>query len=62
MSAKKVCKKCNSFVEGPQCPLCGGNQFTESWKGKIYILNPEESEIAKKVKISKKGIYAIKTR
>jgi len=62
MATKKVCKKCRIFVEGPQCPECKGNQFTESWKGRVYIFRPEESEIAKNMKISKKGVYAIKTR
>ena len=59
---KKVCKKCKIFVEGASCPECKGNQFTESWKGKVYIFKPEESEIAKNIKIIKKGLYAIKTR
>lgn len=35
--------------------------FTDSWKGKIIVLNPEESEIAKNLKLDKKGDYAIKT-
>jgi len=60
---RKVCKKCKVFVEGAQiCPECGGNQFTESWKGRVIIFKPGESEIAKQMKIAKKGIYAIKTR
>ncbi|MEM2955966.1 MAG: transcription elongation factor subunit Spt4 [Candidatus Pacearchaeota archaeon] len=62
MTIKKVCKKCKIFVEGQQCPECGGNQFTESWKGRVYIFKPEESEIAKNMKITKKGMYAIKIR
>ena len=59
---RKVCKKCRIFVEGQKCPLCGGEQLTESWKGRVYVFNPEESEIAKNMKVTKKGIYAIKTR
>ena len=51
------------FSEGVAiCPNCGSNQFTESVKGKIHIFNPEESEMAKHMKITKKGAYAIKTR
>ena len=34
--------------------------FTDTWKGKIVVLNPEESEIAKKLKLNDKGEYAIK--
>lgn len=58
--AKKVCKKCKLFVEGNVCPICKTNQFTESWKGKLAIIDPENSEIAKKLGITVKGEYAIK--
>ena len=60
--AKKVCKKCKIFVSGAKCPLCQGSDFTESWKGKLIILDAEKSEIAKKVGITSKGEYAIKVR
>ncbi|MCX8194219.1 MAG: DNA-directed RNA polymerase subunit E'' [Candidatus Pacearchaeota archaeon] len=57
---KKVCKKCKIFVEQDKCPICQGANLTESWKGRIIILKPEESEIAKKLNVKAKGIYAIK--
>lgn len=59
---KKVCKKCKLFVKENTCPQCGGEAFTETWKGRIKVLKPEESEIAKKLSITKPGLYAIKTR
>lgn len=57
---KKVCKKCKIFVEEDKCPLCQGTNLTDSWKGKLIILKPEESEIAKKLNVKIKGTYAIK--
>lgn len=60
--AKKVCKKCKIFVDKDVCPICNGNQFTTTWNGRITILNPEKSEIAKKLEIKKEGEYAIKIR
>lgn len=57
---KKVCKKCKLFVTGGKCPLCQGSDFTETWKGKVIILDPERSEIAKRLNIKSKGEYAIK--
>ena len=60
--AKKVCKKCKIFVEGDKCPTCGNSDFTETWKGRVVIINPEESEVAKNIKVKKAGSYAIKTR
>lgn len=62
MSKKKVCKKCKLFVEGNECPICKGNQFSTSWQGRFYVLDVNNSEIAKKAGITVKGEYAIKVR
>jgi DNA-directed RNA polymerase subunit E" len=59
---KKVCKQCKLFVDGDQCPICKGSQFTTNWKGRIAVLDPIKSEIAKKVSITAQGEYAIKAR
>ena len=59
--ANKACKKCKSIVEsGSTCPQCGNDEFSDTFKGKLVVLKPEESEIAKNIKIGKKGIYAVK--
>ena len=60
--ARKVCKKCKLFVTGSVCPSCQGTSFTENWKGKLVILDPEKSEIAQKIGIKAKGEYAIKVK
>jgi DNA-directed RNA polymerase subunit E" len=60
--AKKACRNCNMIFEGEKCHSCGGNDATDSFKGRVIIFNPEESEIAKRIKMGKKGTYAIKTR
>jgi DNA-directed RNA polymerase subunit E" len=62
MVKKKVCKKCKLFVEGPECPICKGNQFTQNWQGRILILDSAKSDIAQKINIKIKGEYAIKAR
>ncbi len=59
--AHKACKKCKAVVEsGNTCPICGSQELIDSYKGKLVVLRPEESEIAKNVKITKKGTYAVK--
>ncbi len=58
--AKKACKSCKYLVEGNQCPSCKSDQLSESWKGRIIILNAEKSDIAEKIGIKVKGEYAIK--
>jgi len=62
MPALKACKKCKSIVEsGSKCPKCGSDELSENSKGIVYVLNPEESEIAKNLKFNSKGNYAVKT-
>lgn len=60
--AKKVCRKCRLFVDGAVCPLCKGSNFTDTWKGRIYITDPVKSEVAKKAGLTAKGEYAIKIK
>ena len=60
---KKACKTCKMIYEGEEkCPNCGSTEFVDNWKGKVLIFNPEESEIAKNLKVTKKGTYAIKIK
>ena len=47
MVKKKACKNCKIFVKGSECPICRSTDLTTSWKGRIIIMNPEKSEIAK---------------
>jgi DNA-directed RNA polymerase subunit E" len=50
------------IYEGERCPGCGSQEYTEEIKGRVIILDPENSEIAKKLKISKRGEYVISSR
>ncbi len=56
----KACKRCRFIHNEEKCPKCGSTSNTDSWKGKIDILKPESSEIAKNLKLAEKGVYAIK--
>ncbi len=57
---KKVCRRCKIFVEGEECPLCKGDSFSTNWKGRLYIVDANNSLIANKINIKVKGEYAIK--
>jgi RNA polymerase subunit RPABC4/transcription elongation factor Spt4 len=59
---KRVCRQCKVFVEEGNCQLCKNADFATSWQGRINILEPGKSFIAKKVEIDKEGDYAIKVR
>jgi len=56
----KACKKCKRLVRGEKCPVHPDAKLSESWKGKIIILNPEKSELAKRLSITEPGEYALR--
>lgn len=57
---EKACKKCRRIVEGDVCPVCKEANLTASWKGFLLILDPNNSELAKKLDITLPGKYALK--
>jgi len=59
---QKACKVCRRIYDGAKCPDCESKESTEGFKGRIAVLNPEKSEIAKKLNMAKKGNFAIKVR
>ena len=61
MAKEKACKHCKLIYEGDACPNCGRKESSNSFKGKVEIINQEKSEIAQKLKINKNGFYAIRT-
>lgn len=58
--AEKACKQCKLVHEGNTCQQCGSQEFSEHYKCHVIVLNPENSEIAQNLKITKKGKFAIK--
>jgi len=60
MAKQKACRACNRIFEGDKCPACGSKESTDTFKGKSIIVNPEKSEVAKKLNVKEKGAYAIK--
>ena len=58
---EKACRQCRKIVDNEdQCPVCGGSQFTTFWRGFVYIIDPEKSEIAKKMGIPNNGKHALR--
>jgi len=62
MTKEKACLNCKTIYEGDKCPNCNETAFTDSFKGRVYIFNTEDSEVAKNMKINQKGQFAIKTK
>lgn len=57
----RACKKCHKLTEGETCPVCE-SPTTQYWSGYLGILDPDNSEIAKKMDIKVAGEYALKVR
>ena len=60
---REVCKKTKKFLDDPNFKdYKPSHGTTNSWQGRIYVVNPEKSEIAKIMGFEDKGEYAIKVR
>ncbi len=55
----KVCRKCKLFVKEERCPVCGGTEFSRTWKGLIFVSDPAGSEVAKMLGITVPGRYCL---
>lgn len=59
--ATKVCKRCKLIFDGvARCPQCGSEETTDNFKGRVVVLKPEQSEIAKNLQLKQKGSFAVK--
>jgi RNA polymerase subunit RPABC4/transcription elongation factor Spt4 len=59
---KKVCKNDRLIYEGASCPLCHGSDYGTTWQGRISVIDPSKSFIARKTGSSAEGDFAIKIR
>ena len=60
MVKDKVCKNCGFLTKEDVCNNCGSDVLLEKFKGRVLVIDPENSEIAKKLNIKTKGVYALK--
>ncbi|MFQ6068165.1 MAG: transcription elongation factor subunit Spt4 [Candidatus Bathyarchaeia archaeon] len=59
---EKACRECHTISTGSLCPKCKTATLSDDFSGLIIIIDPEESEIAKVMKIKEKGRYALRVR
>ena len=60
--SEKACKNCRFVSSGPVCPNCKSNNLSEDWSGLVIIMDPTNSEVAKKMGIKNAGRYALRVR
>ncbi len=60
MVKEKACRACRKVVlDEKECPSCGSSSFTTFWRGYVVIVDPEKSEIARRMGINSPGKYAL---
>jgi DNA-directed RNA polymerase subunit E" len=59
MKSLNACKSCHFITEKDRCPHCS-DQTMNRWRGYVIVRDPEHSQIAKKMNITKPGKYALK--
>ncbi len=61
----RACRTCRYLIKDKElnrCPLCNGTDISEDFSGVVIIVDPEKSEIAKKLNVTKPGQYALRVR
>jgi len=60
--SEQVCRECHRILAGQTCPVCGSSNLSSDWSGLVIIINPQKSEIAKKLGVDMADKYALKVR
>jgi DNA-directed RNA polymerase subunit E" len=58
----KACKNCRFISNGPLCPNCKSTNLSDDWSGLVVIMDPANSEVAKRMGITAPGRYALRVR
>lgn len=60
--SEQVCRECHRIINGQTCAICGSSNLSSDWSGMVIIIDPERSEIAKKMDVKVPDKYALKVR
>ncbi|WMW21075.1 transcription elongation factor subunit Spt4 [Methanolobus mangrovi] len=60
--SEQVCRECHRIIMSQTCPICGSSNLSSDWSGMVIIIDPERSEIAKKMDVKVPDKYALKVR
>lgn len=62
MSKERACKSCHLITRKEYCPKCKTHSLSEDFTGKVIILDPQNSQIAKRLNFDVAGMYALRVR
>ena len=60
--SERACSKCHTITKENVCPNCKNTPLSDDFAGLTIIFDPENSVIAKAMKIKNEGRYALKVR
>jgi len=58
----RACRTCKVITDENACPMCKSTDLSDDYSGLLVILDPESSQLAKKMEIKQEGRYALKIR
>ncbi len=59
---ERACRDCRMITTKSRCPNCGSDRLSKDFTGIIIVLDPEGSQLAKLMGITKPGTYALRVR
>ena len=60
--SEKACSNCHFITKENVCLKCRSTSLSEDFGGVVVVFDPENSAVAKAMKIKEKGRYALKVR
>lgn len=57
----KACTRCHRIMEDERCAICNV-ATSKNWSGFLIVVDPEKSDIARELKITLPGEYALRVR
>jgi len=56
----RACRRDKALTDGDSCPVCGSTDLTPNWEGVVAVIDPVRSVLAKRLAISRSGMYALR--
>lgn len=58
----RACRTCKIITDENACPICRSTDLSDDYSGLLVVIDPENSQLAKKLEIEKEGRYALRIR
>lgn len=59
---EQACRSCHMLTSANICPNCKRSGLSRDWAGELIVVDPERSQLAKRIGAKKPGKYALRVR